>query len=109
MSQLFAWGDQSTGVSALASFLPKKYFLHDLKKKKKKNTFSVVFIPTGPFSKVYNIKRVLAPTDTKVFCQDQFYNLKVTISSLHKEGNAKITIYLINILLQLALNTAVIN
>ena len=24
MSQLFAWGDQSTGVSALASFLPKK-------------------------------------------------------------------------------------
>ena len=28
-------GGQSTGVSALASFLPKKYFLHDLKKKKK--------------------------------------------------------------------------
>ena len=25
MSQLFAWGIQSTGVSALASFLPKKY------------------------------------------------------------------------------------
>ena len=25
MSQLFAWGGQSTGVSALASFLPKKY------------------------------------------------------------------------------------
>ena len=25
MSQLFAWGAQSTGVSALASFLPKKY------------------------------------------------------------------------------------
>ena len=25
MSQLFTWGDQSTGVSALASFLPKKY------------------------------------------------------------------------------------
>ena len=24
MSQLFSWGDQSTGVSALASFLPKK-------------------------------------------------------------------------------------
>ena len=24
MSQLFAWGGQSTGVSALASFLPKK-------------------------------------------------------------------------------------
>ena len=24
MSQLFAWGDQSTGVSALASFLPEK-------------------------------------------------------------------------------------
>ena len=24
MSQLFTWGDQSTGVSALASFLPKK-------------------------------------------------------------------------------------
>ena len=24
MSQLFAWGDQSTGVSALTSFLPKK-------------------------------------------------------------------------------------
>ena len=24
MSQLFAWGDQTTGVSALASFLPKK-------------------------------------------------------------------------------------
>ena len=24
MSQLFAWGDQSTGVSALASFLPQK-------------------------------------------------------------------------------------
>ena len=24
MSQLYAWGDQSTGVSALASFLPKK-------------------------------------------------------------------------------------
>ena len=24
MSQLFAWGDQSTGVSALASFFPKK-------------------------------------------------------------------------------------
>ena len=24
MSQFFAWGDQSTGVSALASFLPKK-------------------------------------------------------------------------------------
>ena len=24
MSQLFAWGDQSTGVSSLASFLPKK-------------------------------------------------------------------------------------
>ena len=24
VSQLFAWGDQSTGVSALASFLPKK-------------------------------------------------------------------------------------
>ena len=24
MSQLFAWGDQSTGLSALASFLPKK-------------------------------------------------------------------------------------
>ena len=24
ISQLFAWGDQSTGVSALASFLPKK-------------------------------------------------------------------------------------
>ena len=24
MSQLFAWGDQSTGVSTLASFLPKK-------------------------------------------------------------------------------------
>ena len=24
MSQLFAWGDQSTGVSALVSFLPKK-------------------------------------------------------------------------------------
>lgn len=80
-----------------------KHFLHDLK------NFSVIFIPTGPFSKIYNIKRVLAPTDTKVFCQDQFYNLKVTISSLHKEGNAKITIYLINILLQLALDTAVIN
>lgn len=74
-----------------------------------KKYFSVVFIPTGPFAKAYNIKRVLAPTDTKVFCQDQFYNLKVTISSLHKEGNAKITINLINILLQLALNTAVIN
>ena len=26
MSQLFAWGSQSTGVSALASFLPKKFF-----------------------------------------------------------------------------------
>ena len=25
MSQLFTWGGQSTGVSALASFLPKKY------------------------------------------------------------------------------------
>ena len=25
MSQLFAWGDQSTGISALASFLPKKF------------------------------------------------------------------------------------
>ena len=25
MSQLFSWGGQSTGVSALASFLPKKY------------------------------------------------------------------------------------
>ena len=25
MSQLFAWGGQSTGVSALASFLPKKF------------------------------------------------------------------------------------
>ena len=25
MSQLFAWGGQSTGASALASFLPKKY------------------------------------------------------------------------------------
>ena len=25
MSQLFAWGDQSIGVSALASFLPKKF------------------------------------------------------------------------------------
>ena len=25
MNQLFAWGGQSTGVSALASFLPKKY------------------------------------------------------------------------------------
>jgi len=24
MSQLFSWGGQSTGVSALASFLPKK-------------------------------------------------------------------------------------
>ena len=85
--------------------LRRKVFLTWLKKK----YFSVVFIPTGPFAKVYNIKRVLAPTDTKVFCQDQFYNLKVTISSLHKEGNAKITINLIYILLQLALNTAVIN
>ena len=85
--------------------LRRKVFLTWLKKK----YFSVVFIPTGPFAKAYNIKRVLAPTDTKVFCQDQFYNLKVTISSLHKEGNAKITINLIYILLQLALNTAVIN
>ena len=29
MSQLFAWGGQSTGVSALASFLPKKSFRMD--------------------------------------------------------------------------------
>ena len=50
---------------------------------------SEVFSSTGPFSKVYNIKRVLAPTDTKVFCQDQFCNLQVTIFSLHKEGSAK--------------------
>ena len=29
MSQLFAWGGQSTGVSALASFLPIVYLVHD--------------------------------------------------------------------------------
>ena len=28
VSQLFAWGGQSTGVSALASFLPKKFHIH---------------------------------------------------------------------------------
>ena len=28
MSQLFAWGGQSTGVSTLASFLPKKFVPH---------------------------------------------------------------------------------
>lgn len=62
----------------------KRYFSHDLKKK----TLSKI-ISTSPFSKVYNIKRFLAPKDTKVFCQDQVFNLQVIIFSLHKEGNAK--------------------
>ena len=39
MSQLFAWGGQSTGVSALASFLPKKSLGWSVKKEKKLPNF----------------------------------------------------------------------
>jgi len=40
MSQLFAWGDQSTGVSALASFLPKKSQVYKIPSQHKK---SIIF------------------------------------------------------------------
>ena len=40
MSQLFAWGGQSTGVSALASFLPKKSQVYKIPSQHKK---SIIF------------------------------------------------------------------